>query len=95
MNIFLKLMIAITPINAIEDAAQQHAKKEADMMAERQVCEHLLGCAKGATFSGVGRSRSPKPSTCVPWEHGSRARKVVADAIVYRDGFYYRSTHWR
>lgn len=88
----LALLLAIALPN---DNAQQHAEKEARLMAQRGVCEHLLGCAKGATFSGVGRSRSKKPSTCVPWEHNSKARTLIADAIVHRDGWYYRSRHWK
>ena len=95
MKFILKVIVAITPIDSIDDAAQKHAKREANLMAEHKVCEHLLGCAKGATFSGVGRSRNPKPSTCVPWEHGSRANRIIADAIVEKDGWYYRSRHWK
>ena len=75
--------------------SQAHAQREARMMADAKVCEHLLGCAPDASFSGVGRSMNPYPKTCLPWEHGSDARKMIADAIVHRDGWYYRSTHWK
>jgi len=64
-------------------------------MAEKNVCEHILGCAPNAKFSGVGRSKNPYPKTCLPWEHGSNATKIIADAIVHKDGWYYRSTHWQ
>lgn len=91
------MILLLTLLSVLNDITpqQRHAEREAELMAKRKVCEHLLGPASGCRFSGVGRSRNPKPKTCLPWEHGSPARKVVADAIVYRDGFYYRSTHWR
>ena len=75
--------------------AQKHAEREASLMAERRVCEHLLGVAPNAKFAGVGVSTDPKPKTCYPWEHGSNAKTVIADAIVERNGLFFRSTHWK
>ena len=76
-------------------AAKAHAKREATLMADRKVCEHILGPAKGARFSGVGTGNKPHPSTCVPWENGSSAKILIADEEVERDGIYYRSRHWK
>lgn len=94
------LLIALTiscssPLIAESDTAQAHALREAKLMAKARKVGHFLGCAKGCKFSGVGRSRYPFPKTCLPWEYGVKTNKIVADAIVYRDGWYYRSTHWR
>lgn len=75
--------------------ARLHARREAILMADRNVCEHILGCAAGATFTGVGRGTSENPSTCVPWEHGSRARILVADEQIEKNGMWYRSRHWK
>ena len=90
MNLVLIFILA-----TYTDDYQGHAMREARMMAEAGKCEHLLGCAPTAKFSGVGRSKHPYPKTCLPWEHNNKARRVIADAIVHRDGWYYRSTHWR
>jgi len=78
-----------------DPVAQAHALREAKIMASRGRCAHYLGCAPGARFSGVGMSTNPNPRTCEPWRYGSSARKLIADAIVYRNGRYYRSRHWR
>ena len=75
--------------------AQRHAEREASLMAERRVCEHLLGVAPNAKFSGVGISTNPQPKVCFPWEHGSNAKTLIADAIVERDGMFFRSCHWK
>jgi hypothetical protein len=86
---------AVKQVSTIEAKAQAWAQREAEIMASRGRCGHFLGCAPGSRFSGVGMSSSPQPSTCVPWRYGSSARILIADAIVYRNGRYYRSRHWR
>lgn len=94
----LLIALAITfslPVTAKSESEQAHAKREARLMADSNRVAHFLGCARGCLFSGVGRSRDPYPKTCLPWEHGVKATRIVADAIVHRDGWYYRSTHWR
>lgn len=87
------IIAVVASLNVSEE--QLHAQREARMMADRQQVGHFLGCCKGAKFSGVGKSRDPYPKTCYPWEHNSSARKIIADAIIHRDGWYYRSTHWK
>lgn len=74
---------------------QEHAKREALLMADRKVCEHLLGPGPNAKFSGVGVSNRPNPKVCLPWEHGSKAKTIIADATVERNGWFYRSVHWK
>jgi hypothetical protein len=91
----IKILYLILSAVPITDRHQEHAIKEAEMMAHYERVEHFLGCSKGARFSGVGRSRSPEPKTCYPWEFNNPARKIIADAIIYKDGWYYRSTHWQ
>lgn len=95
IGLLVSLLLASSPLVVVE-SAQTHAEREAEMMAERGVCAHLLGVAPAAKFSGVGRSTHPRPKTCLPWEHGSGARHEIADAIVRgSDGFFYRSRHWK
>ena len=90
------LIFALLFVEGDVDAkAQRHAEREASLMAERRVCDHLLGVAPNANFSGVGVSTDPEPKTCYPWEHGSNAKTVIADAIVERNGLFFRSTHWK
>lgn len=91
----MKAIFFVIALFAVENPEQDHARKEAEMMAETKQVSHFLGCCRGARFSGVGRSRNPYPKTCYPWEFGSPARKIIADVIIHRDGWYYRSTHWR
>jgi hypothetical protein len=94
-ELLISLFLASSPLVSV-DLAQTHAEREAKMMADRRICSHLLGVAPTARFSGVGRSTHPQPKTCLPWEHGSGARQVIADATVRgSDGFYYRSRHWK
>lgn len=78
-----------------QDTPQDHAEREAQMMADRKQVAHYLGCCEGARFSGVGKSRNPYPKTCYPWEFKNPAREIIADAIIEKDGWFYRSTHWK
>lgn len=95
LELVVSLVLALSPLVTVE-SAQKHAEREARLMADRCVCAHLLGVAPHARFSGVGRSPDPQPETCLPWEHGSGARQLIADATVMgNDGFYYRSRHWK
>ena len=94
--VILILILILLPIDNLPASDPQiHAQREVRLMAESQTVAHLLGCAPNARFSGVGRSRDPYPKTCYPWEHGSNARKIIADAIYHYNGWYYRSTHWQ
>jgi hypothetical protein len=74
--------------------AQAHAKREANLMARRGRMGHFLGCAPGARFCGVGYGTTPNCRTCQP---SRRSRMtLIADAVTRgRDGYYYRSRHWR
>ena len=91
----MKILFFILAFIPCRDVDQMHAEREARLMAEQNVCDHLLGCSPKATFSGVGRSKSSEPKTCLPWEHGSDATEVIADAIVEKDGWFFRSRHWK
>lgn len=73
-------------------AAQAHAQREANLMARLGRMGHLLGVAPGARFSGVGYGPTPNCNTCTP----RRRMTLVADAVARgRNGYYYRSRHWR
>lgn len=73
-------------------SAQAHAQREANLMARTGRMGHLLGVAPGARFSGVGYGPTRNCNTCTP-----RSRMtLVADAVARgRNGYYYRSRHWR
>ena len=98
MDLIVAAILATVPPTgtSIEPAAQAHAEREARLMADRGIVAHLLGPANGAKFTGVGASSRAEPSTCLPWNFGSTARTVIADAIVKgKDGRNYRSRHWK
>jgi len=72
--------------------AQQHAQREANYMARTGVTGHPMGVAPGASFSGTGYGPSPNCRTCTP----SRRMTLIADAVAQgRNGYWYRSRHWR
>ena len=98
MDMIVAAILAALPPTAtnIDPVAQAHAEREARLMADRGVVAHILGPAKGARFAGVGASRKPEPTTCLPWNFDNPARTVIADAIVKgKDGRNYRSRHWK
>jgi len=75
-----------------DPAAYSHALREATIQAQRGRVGHFLGCAPGATFSGVGNSFSAnQPNHCT-----TRRGTLVARAVVRgSDGRYYWSAHYR
>lgn len=79
---------------ARDERAYQHALREAQILAERRSVGHPLGVAPGCRYSGTGTSRSPdKPNHC--YVNELPESRLVARAVVFRNGVYYWSAHYR
>lgn len=76
-----------------DERAYQHALREAQILASRNVVGHPLGCAPGTTGSGTGTSWNPsRPNHCF-FRSG---RRLVARAMVQgRSGKCFWSAHYR
>lgn len=77
-----------------DNAAYQHALKEATYLAERGIVGHPFGVAPGCNKAGTGCSSSEsRPNHCFMELPESR---IVARAVVRgRDGRFYWSAHYR
>ena len=73
--------------------AYQHALRECKLMAKHKKVSHILGCAKGTRFCGVGMSYGTKPRHCYS---KTDERRLVARAFVKTaSGARYWSAHYR
>jgi hypothetical protein len=96
---FPKLNATITDFRknrevARDQRAYQHALREAQILADRQSVGHPLGVAPGCRYSGTGTSRSPdRPNHCYLNEISES--RLVARAVVFKNGVYYWSAHYR
>lgn len=75
-----------------DSAAYAHAKREAQIQANRGRVGHFLGIAPGCRFSGVGSSGSPNtPNHCRTNRYALVARAYAIGA----NGKVYWSAHYR
>ena len=75
----------------IDEADQKACEEEARLMAKLKSRSHL-GCVIGK-FEGIGVSKNPHPLTCCP--ESDRQMKCTGDAVVERDGWFYRVRSFR
>ena len=77
-----------------DQAAYNHALREAQILAARRASGHPLGVAPGCSFAGTGTSNSPNvPNHC--YKNVSESRLVARAVVLGSDGMYYWSAHYR
>lgn len=78
-----------------DQAAYNHALREAQILASRRASGHPLGVAPGCFYSGTGTSTSPEiPNHC--YKNMPESRLVARAVVASKDGkLFYWSAHYR
>ena len=77
-----------------DQAAYDHAQREAQILANRRGSGHPLGVAPGCSYSGTGTSfSSDSPNHC--YNNLPESRLIARAVAVGSDGKYYWSAHYR
>lgn len=75
-------------------AAFDHALREAHILARRGFSHHPLGVAPGARYAGTGSSFSPdSPNHC--YDHWPESRLIARAVVKDSRGRYWWSAHYR